>query len=209
MRRPICGPPSKWNGIRHCLGYILHQFCSGNPSTFTHRRRLILASARSWSSVCMVVCTCAFGQVMSTRSSAWTTDPSQGHLALPVALKLCRCTLSVRAAGSPTICENWIDAEPSLAVQPHRPCHRTRMPSRTVRDLWQTHPCRKSLPSFDPRFPGQTGRGAVGSAAWACVAFWIVMLALQAVTELLGREVNPNIYTSQDFAKSRRQGAPL
>ena len=33
-----------------------------------------------------------------------------------------------------------------------------------------------------------------------------VVLALQAATELLGREVNPNIFTSQDFAKRRKEG---
>lgn len=33
-----------------------------------------------------------------------------------------------------------------------------------------------------------------------------VVLALQAATELLGREVNPNIFTLQDFAKRRKEG---
>ena len=34
-----------------------------------------------------------------------------------------------------------------------------------------------------------------------------VVLALQAATELLGREVNPNIFTSQDFAKRLKEGS--
>ena len=38
------------------------------------------------------------------------------------------------------------------------------------------------------------------------LTFADVVLALQAVTELLGREVNPNIYTVQDFAKRLREG---
>jgi len=41
------------------------------------------------------------------------------------------------------------------------------------------------------------------------LTFADVVLALQTVTELLGREVNPNIYTAQDFAKRLREGAPL
>jgi len=38
------------------------------------------------------------------------------------------------------------------------------------------------------------------------LTFADVVLALQTVTELLGREVNPNIYTAQDFAKRLREG---
>lgn len=38
------------------------------------------------------------------------------------------------------------------------------------------------------------------------LTFADVILALQAATEELGREVNPNIYTSQDFAKRLGEG---
>lgn len=38
------------------------------------------------------------------------------------------------------------------------------------------------------------------------LTFADVVSALQTVTELLGREVNPNIYTAQDFAKRLREG---
>ncbi len=38
------------------------------------------------------------------------------------------------------------------------------------------------------------------------LTFADVVLALQTVTELLGREVSPNIYTAQDFAKRLREG---
>ncbi len=38
------------------------------------------------------------------------------------------------------------------------------------------------------------------------LTFADVVSALQTVTELLGREVSPNIYTAQDFAKRLREG---
>ena len=38
------------------------------------------------------------------------------------------------------------------------------------------------------------------------LTFADVILALQAATEELGREVNPNIYTPQDFAKRLKEG---
>ena len=38
------------------------------------------------------------------------------------------------------------------------------------------------------------------------LTFSDTILALQAATELLGREVNPNIFTTQDFAKRLKEG---